>query len=214
MRAAAIRDFRRAVGARIAHVTAAENLPFIKAHGLWSAHDLAAAMTVPANRLTLRKDRLILAEGGRRARLNHQRPILRGRAAADRIVDGHTAESWAAALDRRVYFWPERRIERFADSIQREQDIVVLWFDSERFADVLFDRIELAPINTGNFTQGGAHARRGDWIYVPLAQGLDAFRENRRRLLGTTSRDAVAEISLIAGVPAETLSDLLLEDQP
>jgi hypothetical protein len=154
---------------------------------------------------------MVIGEGPQRARLNHQKPILHGRNAANRIVEGHDAASWAAALDRRVFLWPERRGKAFRDSIGRDLPLVVLWLDTEALANALFDVIDLAPINTGNFTQGGAHARRGDWIYVPLSQGLDAFRDNRRTRLGLKTRDTLAEISLRQGIAPDLLAQLIVD---
>ena len=210
MRARLIAEFRRSAGPRVAHVTAAENLPGIMAHGLWPAAELARLCDVAEEALALRDHRMVIGSGTLGARLNHQKPILHGRNAANRIVDGHDAASWATALDRRVFLWPERRGKRFRDSIGRDLPLVVLWLDAGALAEALFDKIDLAPINTGNFTQGGANARRGDWIYVPLSQGLEAFRENRRRRLGLASRDSLSEISVRAGIPAALLAQLVV----
>ena len=120
MRDKAIEDFRRAVGDRVAHVTAADNLPFIRRYGLMSAQALAAALDQPGDSLALRRSRRVLQHGARTAVLNHQRPILHGISAAARVLDGHSVESWAHALDQRVYFWPKKKGQRFAASIRRD----------------------------------------------------------------------------------------------
>jgi hypothetical protein len=210
MRTSRIAEFRRAAGPRVAHVTAAENLPGITVRGLWPAADLAQMCGIAEEALPLRDHRIVIGEAPLAARLNHQKPILHGWNAANRIVDGHDAASWAAALDRRVFLWPEKRGKDFRDSIGRDLPLVVLWLDAEALAEALFDVIDLAPINTGNFTQGGAHARRGDWIYVPLSQGIEAFRENRRRRLGHKTRDSIAEISLRQGITPDVLANLIV----
>jgi len=124
------------------------------------------------------------------------------------MVEGHTARTWAAALDQRVYLWPKTKGAEFARSVSRDLPIEVIWLDTEGLAEVAYDVIDLAPINTGNFTQGGAHARRGDWIYVPLSRGLEAFRENRRQRGLATTRDTVKEISLRLGIQADVLQTL------
>lgn len=206
-----VAEFRRAAGSRVAHVTAAENLAGITARGLIPAAGLAQMCGVGEAALPLRDHRMVIGDGPLRARLNHQKPILHGRQAADRIVDGHDAASWAAALDRRVFFWPERRGKDFRKSVGRDLPLVVLWLDTGALAEAMFDAIDLAPINTGNFTQGGAHARRGDWIYVPLSQGIDAFCDNRRRRLGRKRRDSIAEISLRQAIPADVLAQLIVD---
>lgn len=211
MSARLVADFRRAVGSRVAHVTAAENLPGILARGLWAAADLARENGISEEALVLRDHRMVIGDGARRARLNHQKPILHGRKAANRIVDGHDAASWAAALDRRIFLWPEQRGKDFRDSIGRDLPLFVLLLDAGALAEAMFDQIDLAPINTGNFIQGGAHARRGDWIYVPLSRGVGAFRENRRQRLGIKAPDRIAEISLRRGIPADLLAQLIVD---
>ena len=73
------------------------NLSFILAHGLVSAHELAESMFVSPGTLPLRNQRLQIEGAGRRAILNHQLPILHGLNAANAMVEGHTAQTWAAA---------------------------------------------------------------------------------------------------------------------
>jgi len=203
-----IKDFVRAVGPRVAHVTAVENLPMIRTYGLMSAHAAAQAIGLDPEDLALRRTRVRLSGNGRSARLNHQRPILHGLAAADRLVEGHSARSWAETLDQRVFLWPEAKGHAFRESIKRDLATAMIWLDSRRLADALFDAIDLSPLNSGNFTQGGAHARRGDWVFVPLSAGLMAFRENRRRRGLVKARDSVREISLRRGIPPNLLADL------
>ncbi|MEM8654639.1 MAG: hypothetical protein AAGF36_07815 [Pseudomonadota bacterium] len=113
-------------------------------------------------------------------------------------------------LDARVFFWPERRGQAFAKSIQRDLDISVLWLDTAKFAEALGQYIDLSPINSGNFTQGGAHARRGDWLYVPLTAGLDTFRQNRLKRGLKNTPDTVAELSLRRPIAPDLLRTLLI----
>ena len=114
-------------------------------------------------------------------------------------------------LDQRVFFWPAKRGQMFSKSIGRDVETVTLWLDANAFANLYFDTIDLAPINSGNFKQGGAKARRGDWLYVPLSAGLPAFRKNRIQRGLVTGRDAVREISLRKGINAEALDTILVE---
>ncbi|MDJ0822087.1 MAG: hypothetical protein QNJ09_09820 [Paracoccaceae bacterium] len=199
--------FVKALGPRLAHVTAATNLPGIERHGLLPAAQLAQKAGGDHG-IALRDHRLHLRGADVDARLNHQKPILRGLKAANRIVDGHDAESWAEQLDQRVFFWPETRGNRFRASIARDVALHVLWFDTVALIERHSARLYLSPINSGNFTQGGAHARRGDWLYVPLQAGMDAFRQNRRARGLVKSKDSVAEISLLGALQAEDVAAL------
>lgn len=145
------------------------------------------------------------------AQLNHQRPIVHGLAAARAMLDGHSPESWAAQLDCRVFFWPEQRGGRFVAALQRAGAAEVLWLDTQRFAEALGPRIDLSPINSGNFRQGGARVRRGDWLYVPLARGAAAFRANRVQRGLRERADRLAEVSVRGSIPADLLGDLLVD---
>ncbi|MEX0310365.1 MAG: hypothetical protein AB3N17_08965, partial [Tateyamaria sp.] len=144
----------QAVGGKLAHVTASTNLSSIHANGLLSAHDLAVRADMDPDTLALRDHRMQVGT----ATLNHQKPIVYGLNAAERVLDDHTPVSWARQLDRRIFLWPERKGQAFAKSIQRDLDITILWLDTEKLAEALYDHIDLSPINSGNFTQGGAHA--------------------------------------------------------
>ncbi|MCB1329038.1 MAG: hypothetical protein KDK28_06140 [Maritimibacter sp.] len=199
------------MGDRIAHCTARENLPGIRANGLLPPAHLARAAGVPESDILLRETRIRLETRAGPARLNHQKPILHGYAAAERTLDGHTPESWAAQLDTRVFFWPKFRGRQFATSVARDVQTITLWLDTRAFLDAFPSEVDLCPINSGNFRQGGAMARRGDWIYIPANLGVDRFRENRRQRGLVLGRDKVVEISLRCAVPADTLSALVVE---
>ena len=196
----------KAVGDRLAHVTAASNLPSIHSNGLLPAAQLAANAHMHPNDIALRSARMSVGS----ATLNHQRPILHGIKAAARVLDGYTPESWAHQLDTRVFLWPKRKGTAFAKSIKRDIDITVLWFDTAALVAALGDHMDLSPINSGNFTQGGAHARRGDWLYVPLRAGLDSFRQNRMRRGFKNTPDTVTEISLRCPIAPDLLRTLLI----
>ncbi|MEX0365162.1 MAG: hypothetical protein AB3N22_03775 [Ruegeria sp.] len=196
----------QAVGGKLAHVTASTNLSSIHANGLLSAHDLAVRAGMDPDTLALRDHRMQVGT----ATLNHQKPILHGLNAAKRVLDGHTPVSWARQLDRRIFLWPERKGQAFAKSIQRDLDITILWLDTKKLAGALYDHIDLSPINSGNFTQGGAHARRGDWLYVALAAGLASFHHNRSKRGLKRTPDSVTEISLRCPIAPDLMRDLLI----
>ncbi|KIC48954.1 hypothetical protein [Tateyamaria sp. ANG-S1] len=201
-----IGDFVKAVGGTIAHVTASTNVRSIRAKGLRPASQLAADAGIDPTDIALRNHRMQVGP----ATLNHQKPILHGLNAAHRVLDDHTPESWAHQLDQRVFLWPERKGQAFAASIKRDLAITILWLNTTKLAEAFREHIDLSPINSGNFTQGGAHARRGDWLYVPLAAGLDAFRHNRSKRGLKRTPDTVTEISLRCPIAPDLLTDLLI----
>ncbi|WP_299965601.1 hypothetical protein [uncultured Roseobacter sp.] len=144
-----------------------------------------------------------------RATLNHQLPIVHGLNAAHRMIEDMSPAAWARQLDQRVFFWPAKKGAAFAASIARDRTIDTLWLDAQAFADAFAPQIDLCALNSGNFTQGGAHALRGLWIYRPLTEGIDAFRHFRRRRGLKKSADAVGEVSLRGSIPADMLRHLL-----
>ncbi|QFS82469.1 hypothetical protein FIU97_06585 [Roseivivax sp. THAF40] len=205
-----MRDLIAHIGPQLAHVTAARNLPSIRQHGLRPAAELARATGYAPQGIVLRNERLHLQGANFDATLNHQKPILHGRTAADRIIDGHDAASWAAALDARVFFWPHRRGAKFRASLARDLPMAILWLSTEALLERCADRLTLSPINSGNFLQGGAHARRGDWLFVPVRAGLPAFRENRRSRGLVRNPDSVTEISLPGSLSVSDLDACLV----
>ncbi|WP_375281842.1 hypothetical protein [Pseudooctadecabacter sp.] len=200
------REFAKAVGGTLAHVTAAENIDLIEATGLQPAATLAQRAGVELEASGIRRDRLII--GG--ARLNHQRPILHGLTAAHRMLDGHSPESWARQLDARVFFWPRSRLARFKASIDRDLDTATILVDAETLALNLMDHIDLCAINSGNFTQGGSSVRRGDWIYRPMREGLGSFRRYRMRRGLVKRPDTIGEVSLRCAVSPSLLTACLV----
>ncbi|WP_322893642.1 MULTISPECIES: DUF7002 family protein [unclassified Yoonia] len=202
-------DFIRAVGPRLLHCTARSNVDGIRRNGLLPPDHLADRASRDAAALVLRDTRVILRlPDNTTAQLNHQLPILHGLAAANRVIDGHDAASWAQQLDRRVFFWPERKGGAFVDSVTRDTDTALIWFDSGRFFDVLSAHIWLSPLNSGNFTQGGAHARRGDWLYCRATDGIPAFRHNRQARGLIAGTDTVKEVSLTCSLAPDVFVSL------
>lgn len=201
----AARDLAALAGSRLAHVTMAGNAKSIMSRGLFCPRDLCVRHGVDPASIRLRGTRCRVGP----AQLNHQRPILHGLGAAAAMLDGYTPQSWAGQLDGRVFFWPERDGERFAASLRHDGDVAVIWLDTAKVADALARRIELSPINSGNFRQGGARVRRGDWLYVPLTAGAAAFRGNRvaRGLVGAPDR--LREVSVRGSIPADVLAGLV-----
>lgn len=205
-------DFAKAVGGSLAHVTAASNLALIERDGLKSALELAQNAGIESSSLALRRDRVRLGD----ALLNHQKPFRHGLDAARNVLDGHSPESWAAQLDRRVFFWPHRLRTDFETSIDIDVPVSVLRLDALKFAEIFLDRIYLCALNSGSFRQISPDPAkktgvRGDWIYRPLTQGIDAFRRYRRDRGLVTGLDRVKEVSLVCSIPPGTLTSLRLD---
>lgn len=202
-------DFVRAVGPRVLHCTARSNLAGLYLNGLMPPYMLAHRAGRDPATLALRRNRVMLnLPDSTTARLNHQLPIVHGLAAANRIIDDHDAASWARKLDERVFFWPEHRGRRFVQSIKRDADTALVWFDSGGLFDVFGPHVWLSPINSGNFRQGGARARRGDWLYCRATDGIAKFRQNRRNRGLIVGTDKVAEVSITKAMSPEILFDL------
>ncbi|MEL6958304.1 MAG: hypothetical protein AAGL89_05060 [Pseudomonadota bacterium] len=192
------------LGPRLAHITAQPNLPLIKREGLKSAASLAADVG-PASTL-LRKDRRVVGH----AILNHQLPLASHYRTAERLLEGHTPESWAAQLDRRVFFATEAFAAKFRASFNDVQP-VTLWLDTQVLLSQMVDQMWLCPLNSGSFRQGGGKKPRGDWIYVSASSDVETYRNNRLNRGVVKSPDTkVKEVSITAPVPAALLSEALI----
>ncbi|MFN3644197.1 MAG: DUF7002 family protein [Gemmobacter sp.] len=189
--------FARAVGGRLVHVTAAANLPRIRAEGLHPAADLARAAGIDPAAIRLRAAPVALPG----ALLNHQRPLRMGRR-ADFLDPGLTLDAWAALLDARVFLWPARRGAAFAASL-RDRGAVALSLDPVRLFAALAPCLWLSPINSGDASR--RPARRGPWLWLPAAR-LDDFPANRMRRALARRPDRVAEVSVTGHIAPDLIA--------
>jgi hypothetical protein len=120
----------KAVGLLLAHCTPSKNLPSIKANGLLPAACLAKQFNIDPSTIALINERKSIQSEGNTAQLNHQKTILHGLSAANRIVEGHDAISWAKQLDQRVFLWPQDKGKTFAKSIASDVPLTTLWIDT------------------------------------------------------------------------------------
>ncbi|WP_299416326.1 hypothetical protein [uncultured Sulfitobacter sp.] len=193
------------MGDTLSHFTPAENLGGIKALGLMPPAMLAKRAGIDPASITLRSTPVEFAIKGRSVRLNHQKPLLAGRRKADRFLDGHTLESWAAQLDTRIFLWRGQQGDAFARSLP--SDMHRFDFDAATLYDLYRDHIWLSPINSGSAMR--KPALRGDWIYVSANATRREFLHNRR----TDEQrhfinDRVKEISLTCPIPPDMLKVL------
>lgn len=191
-------EFISLTGGILRHVTLRRNLPGIMQAGLLRPSTLASLAGRPVDDILLRPDELTLLIANKPATLNYQRPLLAGRKQSDAFLDRHTLHSWAAQLDRRVFFWPGKANVAFEESLTDRGDVAVLSFSSGLMFDLFKEAMELAPINTGSATRRAS--RRGDWIYVPVTDDFEAFRLNRVRRKMTNTPDTIREVSIRADI--------------
>jgi hypothetical protein len=188
--------FARAVGGRLIHVTAAANLPRIRAEGLRPAAALAAAAGLDPAAIALRAAPHALPG----ALLNHQRPLLMGRGKP--FLDPPlTLADWAVLLDGRVFLWPARGGAAFAASLA-DRDAAILTLDPARLFAAIGGRLWLSPINSGDASR--RPARRGPWLWVP-AGDLAGFAANRMRRGLAARPDRVAEVSVAGHIPPDLI---------
>ena len=194
------------IGPRVVHITARGNIPLIQELGLLPAADLARIAGVNPAAIVLRESRLALQTTFGTAKLNHQNPINHGGTDPDTAVEGHSRQSWAAALDKRVFFSTLKRTRDFANSIAQDVSTARLTLDTALLLKLFGSNVDLAPINTGYFLRRAA--KRGDWIYVPAANGLASFRRNRKERGLIASLDTVKELSIAGAIGPDLLKQL------
>ncbi|QDC09959.1 hypothetical protein FHY55_12210 [Oceanicola sp. D3] len=201
-------EFVEHVGPQLVHLTMRSNVPGINAGGLIRAAEIARRAGIDPRSLRLRKERTEIQLDNRVIKLNHQRPLIAGAKQAETFLDRHTLESWSDVLNSRLFFWPTDGGSSFADSLKAEAGIVEVRLDSRRFFDAFAPDIDLSPINSGSATRRASV--RGDWLFVPVSEGWDAFAENRRKRGHAGRRDSVAEVSIARDIPPEIFRTLML----
>lgn len=200
-------EFAALVGGAVVHCTYAGNVAPIGALGLMPPVLLADLAGLDPAALVLRRRAPGMRVRGWPVRLNDQRQLLKGRNQA--FLDGHSLASWSAELDRRIFFLPgapQAETTPFFRSLGPDARAIRL--DAAAFFDAFAPDIWLSPINSGNADR--RPSRRGDWLYVPVRDSVDAFRLNRVRRGLVASPDRVAEISIRQPVPPALLIRLIL----
>ena len=201
---------------RLYHVTDREAWPLIERHGLLSARSLierfAPPQARPALGRTRRTEPLTLHEGrDGRATLNDNRPLHFANLAPV-LDDGLTPETWLELLNGRVFFWP--RLDRGAGFLRAGRRggrrKLLLTFDAVALVRAHYERIDIAPINTGSATR--RPAPRGHAIFTPIAETTwDAWRSARAPLKRTP--DTVAEVS-VRGDVRDAAAHLACDPEP
>ncbi|MES2664935.1 MAG: hypothetical protein V4712_02480 [Pseudomonadota bacterium] len=196
--------FARLVGETVMHFTPAANLAGIQELGLLRPIELGRRAEINLSELVLRQNRLDLRIGTVSASLNHQKPLRAAK--SDDFIDQMSRAEWSSQLDQRLFFLPTKRKLDSAFSTSFGEQSYRLIFDSRRFYDAFAPDIFLSPINSGSATR--FPARRGSWLYVPVAAGETAFRGNRVKRGLVKSPDAVVEISIRRDIGPDLLHRL------
>lgn len=117
-----------------------------------------------------------------------QQPM-REQALRDCLDDGLTPTDWYLTLNRRVFFWPDRRrLRRLLSARAYRRDAqTVLTLDTRSLVEAYADVIQLSPINSGATIMGVA--RRGNQTFASIS---DFPLEPQRRRVGR--RQPVAEL--------------------
>lgn len=199
-------EFSDLVGGELRHVTLRTNLPGIRQNGLLRASTLIEKATDLNSLPCPRSEAFTFKVAGTPATLNHQKPLLAGRAQVTDFLNGHCLETWSQKLDQRLFFWPSDRGSDFASSLTDRGQISILKCGAGALFDLYAPWLDLAPINTGSATR--RPARRGDWIYVPVSASVNQFRENRLVKKLVTGRDSVIEVSLRCDIPPDEFHHL------
>ncbi|MBM2575327.1 hypothetical protein JQC91_03325 [Jannaschia sp. Os4] len=118
------------------------------------------------------------------------------------LDDGLTPEDWLAMLNDRVFLWPERRLGEGNLRARRRLGYESEWqgYDTAALLTLVWDRAEIAPINTGATIR--RPTRRGRATFAPLA-GLDwqAWRRARRDRGEVQGLDTPKEVTVRGGIP-------------
>jgi hypothetical protein len=130
-----------------------------------------------------------------RAILNDNRPI------SDMMLlncldDGLKPSDWMQMLNARVFFWPSRRrLETLKGALLNAgRRKVVIEVDTLTLARAYWQRMEIAPFNTGSAIR--KPARRGLETYTPVASMSYPDWQKKRG-----GQDTVAEVLVVGPVP-------------
>ena len=181
------------------HMAWAGNWPSIQQHGLLSTSALLAMYEVSAQQRVLLED----SHRPKPVRLEHpvhgeilvrdQHPMS-DKALRRVLLDGLTPRDWYRTLNSKVFFWvSEARLNRMLETPwYRHEDNLVMVLDSDALTQRYWDKVWLAPMNTG-CTVPYAHPRGARTFASP----------NNYPWLGRKGRgeDRVVEFTVSDSVP-------------
>lgn len=183
------------------HMAMKDSWPLIREHGLLPTNALLELFEVEpilaANLRTERRPESIVIEHPElgQAVVRDQIPM-HDKDLVRCLQDGLTPRDWYKLLNERVFFWlTEDRLERLlCAGAYRTMEHLVLTVPAAAIVERYYDRIELAPMNTG-CTKPMAHPRGAD-TFLPIGEYPYAkWKKKRRR------GERVVELTVIGGVP-------------
>ena len=177
---------------RLAQRGAAEG---VRRHGLLTAARAAAMAGVDLPAAPRPGPLDVTLPDGTPVRITDNLP-LSFRALAPVLDDGLTPADWLAMLNDRVFLWPDRALGAGNLAARARLGYESEWqcYDTARLLAPVWDRAEIAPINTGSTLR--RPARRGLASFAPLA-ALDW--EAWRRARGRSAPDRVKEVTVRGG---------------
>ena len=169
----------------------------IRRHGLLTPVQIAERTGVALPTTPRREAIPVTLPDGTPVTITDNRP-LSFRALAPVLDDGLTPAAWLAMLNDRVFFWPHRGLGAGNLKARARLGYGSEWqtYDTRALLAPVWNRAEIAPINTGSTVR--AAARRGRASFAAL-DGLDY--DAWRRARGRKGLDAVKEVTVRGGVP-------------
>lgn len=194
---------------RLCHFAQAGASEGVRRHGLLSAERAVALWEADPALLSAPRPRPVELRHPRHGVLwlNDNRPLHLGPLARC-LDDAMTPADWLAALAARVFFCVREEDGAGFVAARRKQGLAaeVMVFDTAGLAAAHWDRMEIAPINTGSTLR--RPARRGRATFAPVL-GLDWERWRRSRGRGL---DRVREVTVRGAV--EDAGRHLIEVRP
>ena len=168
----------------------------IHRHGLLTAAQVARRAGIALPDAPRRTALWTTLPDGTPVAITDNRP-LSFRALARALDDGLAPADWLAMLNDRAFLWPDRRLGAGNLRARGRLGYESEWqtYDTLRLLAPVWDRAEVAPINTGATMR--VPARRGRATFAPLAT-LDW--EAWRRARGRRGPDVAKEVAVRGGI--------------
>ncbi|MEM7732891.1 MAG: hypothetical protein AAF280_08940 [Pseudomonadota bacterium] len=180
----------------------------IRRHGLLTAQDASERAGFNLPHIPRRDELNVALPDGTEVWITDNRP-LSFKKLAPALDDDLTPQDWFAMLNARVFFWPDRKLGEgnLKARMSRGYDSEWQIYDTAKLLTKVWDRAEIAPINTGSTIH--QPARRGLASFAPL-DGLDF--EIWRKQRGKRSPDKVKEVTVRGSIAHA--GDALLSVEP
>lgn len=182
---------------RLFRLAAAGAAGGIRRHGLLTASEAASRAGVPLSDKPRREALPVTLPDGTTVIITDNLP-LHFQKLGPVLDDDLSPVHWMRMLNDRVFFWPDRKLGEGNLKARRKIGYASEWqvYDTRRLLEAIWDRTEIAPINTGST------------IHTPARRGLSTFAaindldfDAWRRLRGRKSLDRVKEVTVHGSAP-------------